>query len=207
VSVGDVTQTYRTIGAGSVSPKFNKAHRFVAALATPIRRYAHTPIRFSWLLAPSCVYCRTMKKRLFLLLLSACALVFASSALAGYVEIGRVSMPELTSSQWALLRQQQGPTPQIVPVDINVAVYQGTVYAVSVRHGSGYRDIDHTIVNWIATHWRTDNWFKGGDAYVVSLDVDPLLRHVVFRGNDGAVRARYPLILPLSANVAPVSGY
>jgi hypothetical protein len=148
-----------------------------------------------------------MKKRLFLLSLSVCSLIFASGAPAGYVEIAKVRMPELTSSEWALLGQVQGSNPQIVPVDINLAVNRGVVYAVSIRHGSGYPDIDRAIVNWIASNWRTDNWFKGGDAYVVSLDIDPVIRHVVFRGNDGAVRARYPLIEPLRANVAPVQGY
>jgi hypothetical protein len=148
-----------------------------------------------------------MKKRLFLLSLSAFFAVCAPVALGGYVEIGKVPMPELTSSQWAMLRQQQGSTPQIVPVDVNLAVNHGVVYGVSIRHGSGYRDLDRAIVNWITSNWRTDIWFKGGDAYVVSLDVDPILRHVVFRGNDGAVRARSPLIEPLRADVAPVQGY
>jgi hypothetical protein len=148
-----------------------------------------------------------MKKRLPLLLLSVGSLIFTSGALAGYVEIAKVRMPELTSSEWAFLSQLQGSNPQIVPVDVNLAVNRGVIYAVSIRHGSGYPNIDHAIVNWIASNWRTDNWFKGGDAYVVSLDVDPVLRHVVFRGNDGAVRARYPLTEPLRANVSPVQGY
>ena len=148
-----------------------------------------------------------MKKRLFLLSLSALFAVCVPVALGGYVEIGKVPMPELSSSQWARLHQQQGSNPQIVPVDVNLAVSHGVVYGVSIRHGSGYPDIDHAIVDWIASNWRTDIWFKGGDAYVVSLDVDPVLRHVVFRGNDGAVRARYPLIEPLRADVAPVLGY
>ena len=148
-----------------------------------------------------------MKKRLSLLSLSMCSLVLASSALAGYIEIAKVRMPELTSSEWALLRQVQGSDPQIVPIDVNLAVDRGVVYAVSIRHGSGYPTIDNAIVNWIAANWRTDNWFKGGDAYVVSLDVDPVLRHVVFRGNDGAVRARYPLVEPLRADVSGIVGY
>ena len=148
-----------------------------------------------------------MKKRLSLLSLSVCSLVLTSSALAGYVEIAKVRMPELTSSEWALLRQEQGSNPQIVPVDVNLAVDHGIVYAVSIRHGSGYPEVDNTIVNWIASNWRTDNWFKGGDAYVVSLDVDPVIRRVVFRGSDGAVRARYPLIEPLRADVSAIQGY
>jgi hypothetical protein len=141
-----------------------------------------------------------MKKRLFALSFS--SLLFASAALAGYVEIGRVPMPQLTSAEWAGISHQQGPSPQIIPVDVNLAVNEGVVYAVSIRHGSGYPDIDNTIVRWIATNWRTDNWFKGGDAYVVSLDVDPLLHHVVFRNNDGNVRNRVPLIETLRANEA-----
>jgi hypothetical protein len=148
-----------------------------------------------------------MKKRLSLLSLSMCSLVLASSALAGYIEIAKVRMPELTSSEWALLRQVQGSDPQIVPIDVNLAVDRGVVYAVSIRHGSGYPVIDNTIVNWIASNWRTDNWFRGGDAYVVSLDVDPVLRHVVFRGNYGTVRARYPLLEPLRANVSAIQSY
>jgi hypothetical protein len=148
-----------------------------------------------------------MRKRLSLLSLSMCSLVLASSALAGYVEIAKVRMPELTSSEWALLRQEQGSNPQIVPVDVNLGVDRGVVYAVSIRHGSGYPEIDNTIVNWIASNWRTDNWFRGGEGYVVSLDVDPVLRHVVFRGNDGTVRARYPLIERLKADVSQVQGY
>jgi hypothetical protein len=148
-----------------------------------------------------------MKKRLFLLSLSVCSLVFASGALAGYAEIGKVRMPELTASEWALLRQQQGSNPQIVSVDVNLAVDHGVVYAVSIRHGSGYPDIDNTIVHWIASNWRTDNWFKGGDDYVVSLEVDPVIRHVVFRNNNGTARTRFPLIEPLRADVSEVQGY
>ena len=143
-----------------------------------------------------------MKKRLFALSLSLPFLVVASAALAGYVQIGRVSMPELTSSEWATIRHQQGPNPQIIPVDVNLAVNQGVVYAVSIRHGSGYPDIDNTIVTWIATKWRTDNWFRGGDAYVVSLDIDPVLHHVVFRNNDGNVRNTIPIIETLRADAS-----
>ena len=142
-----------------------------------------------------------MKKRLFALSLSLPFLVVASAALAGYVQIGRVSMPELTSSEWATIRHQQGPNSQIIPVDVNLAVNQGVVYAVSIRHGSGYPDIDNTIVTWIATNWRTDNWFRGGDAYVVNLDIDPELHRVVFRGNDANVAQRTEA---LRANVASI---
>ena len=145
-----------------------------------------------------------MKKRLLLLSLS--SLVFASAALAGWVVIGRVPMPELTSSEWAMIHQQQGPNPEIIPVDVNLAVNHGVVYGVSIRNGSGYPQIDNTIVRWIANKWNTDNWFRGGDSYVVSLDVDPVLHHVVFRNNDGSVRNRSPIIEKLNANVGEV-GY
>src|SRR5260370_11778488 len=143
-----------------------------------------------------------MRKRLSLLSLSMGSLLLSSSALAGYVEIAKVSMPELTSSEWALLRQQQGSNPQIVSMDVNLAVDRGVVYAVTIRHGSGYPEIDNTIVNWIASNWRTDNWFRGGEGYVVSLDLDPVLRHVVFRGNDGTLRATDSSFHPLNPNLS-----
>jgi hypothetical protein len=143
-----------------------------------------------------------MKKRLFGLLLASSLLVLASAAFAGDIVIGKVVMPELPSSEWAMLRQQQGANPQIVPLSLNVAVDHGVVYGVSVRHTSGYPDIDRTIVNWVGTNWRTDNWFKGGDAYVVSLDIDPVLHHVVFRNNDGNVPRSVPLVEQLRANVS-----
>ena len=145
-----------------------------------------------------------MNKRLFVLSLSLFSLIFVSAALAEEVEIGKVPMPELTSSEWAMVRQQQGPNQQIIPVDLNLAVNQGVVYAVSIRHGTGYPDIDNTIVRWIANNWRTDTWFRGGDAYVVSLDVDPVLRHVVFRNNDSNVRHTSPLIETLRADVISI---
>ena len=143
-----------------------------------------------------------MKKRLFGLSLVLSFLAFASGAVAGDVTIGRVPLPQLTSSEWATLRLQQGANPQIVPIALNLAVDHGVVYGVSIRHGSGYPDIDRTIVNWVTNNWRTDIWFKGGDSYVVYLDIDPELHHVVFRGNDGNVARRTPSIEPLRANVA-----
>jgi hypothetical protein len=143
-----------------------------------------------------------MKKRLFGLSLAWSFLVFSSAALAGNIVIGRVIMPELPSSEWAMLREQQGANPQIVPISLNVAVDHGVVYGVSIRHTSGYPSIDRTIVNWVETSWRTDNWFRGGDAYVVSLDIDPVLHHVVFRNNDGNVGRSVPLVEPLRANVS-----
>ena len=151
--------------------------------------------------------CNAMKKRLLLLsvsLLSLLSLSLVSAALAEEVEIGRVPMPVLNSSEWAMIRQQQGPNPQIIPVDVNLAVNSGVVYGVSIRHGSGYPEIDNTIVGWISHNWRTDIWFRGGDAYVVSLDVDPVLHHVVFRNNDGNGRNTSPIIQKLRADVISI---
>jgi hypothetical protein len=113
-------------------------------------------------------------------------------------------MPVLSSSEWAMIRQQQGPDSQIIPVEVNLAVDHGVVYGVSIRHGSGYPEIDNTIVRWISNNWRTDNWFRGGDAYVVSLDVDPALHHVVFRNNEGNVRNTSPIIEKLRADVISI---
>lgn len=145
-----------------------------------------------------------MKKRLLLLSISLFSLFFVSAALAGEVVVGKVPMPVLSSSEWAMIRQQQGPNLQIIPVDVNLAVDQGVVYAVSIRHGSGYPDIDNTIVRWIANNWRTDSWFRGGDAYVVSLDVDPVIHQVAFRNNGGRVRHTSPTIEKLRANVISI---
>jgi len=145
-----------------------------------------------------------MKKRLLLLSVSLFCLSFTSAALAEEVEIGRVPMPVLSSSEWAMIRQQQGPNSQIIPVDVNLAVNSGVVYGVSIRHGSGYPEIDNTIVKWISNNWRTDNWFRGGDAYVVSLDVNPVFHHVVFRNNDGNGRNTSPIIQKLRADVISI---
>jgi hypothetical protein len=145
-----------------------------------------------------------MKKRLLLLSVSLLSLGFTSVALAEEVEIGRVPMPVLNSSEWAMIRQQQGPNSQIIPVEVNLAVNHGVVYGVSIRRGSGYPEIDNTIVGWISHNWRTDNWFRGGDAYVVSLDVDPVAQHIVFRNNDGNARGNFPIIEKLRADVISI---
>ena len=148
-----------------------------------------------------------MSKRLFLVLVSLFSMVFVPGALAGWLEIAKVPMPVLSASQWEMLRQQQGADLQIVPVDVNLAINHGVVYAVSIREGTGYPDIDKSIVKWISTRWSTDNWFKGGDAYVVRLDVDPLRQQVVFRNNYGKVARTVPLIEKLRANVGEIVGY
>jgi len=147
-----------------------------------------------------------MKKRLLPLSVFLFTLTFASATLAGYVEIGRVPMPELSSSEWAMIHQQQGRNPEIIPVDVNLAVNEGLVYGVSIRNGSGYPEIDNTIVRWIAHKWATDTWFRGGEGYVVSLDVDPVLHRIFFRKNYRSVRNRYPLTEKLNAYVGEV-GY
>ena len=149
-----------------------------------------------------------MKKRVLLLLLSLFPTVFVPGAMAGWIQIARVPMPVLSASQWAMLRQQQHGDVQAIPVDVNLAVNHGVVYGVSIRHGgTGYPEVDKAIVKWITTHWSTDNWFRGGDGYVVRLDVDPVRRDVVFRDNYGRVSRSTSEIQPLRANVAEVVGY
>ena len=148
-----------------------------------------------------------MKKRVLLLLFSLFPTVFVPGALAGWIKIANVAMPVLSASQWETLRQQQGADAQIIPVDVNLAVNHGVVYGVSIRNGTGYPDIDHSIVKWIATRWSTDNWFRGGDSYVVRLGLDPVRRDVVFRTNYGRIARTTSPIEPLRANVAEVVGY
>jgi len=64
---------------------------------------------------------------------------------------------------------------------VNLAVRDGRVYSVAVRRGTGHHDIDRTIVKWIEANWKTYPWFAGGDSYVISMNVDPAIRQVVFR--------------------------
>jgi hypothetical protein len=100
---------------------------------------------------------------------------------AGNVEVAKVHMPQLSPLQWELLRQQQGGHYQPLRIDVNLAVRYGKVYSVSVRRGTGHDDIDKTIVKWIEANWTTYPWFAGGDSYVISMNVDPAIRQVVFR--------------------------
>ena len=121
-----------------------------------------------------------MPKRLSLLaLLLVC--VVAAGAPAGAVEVAKVSLPQLTPLQWEMLRQVGHLSP--LPVDVSVAIYNGRVTAAYIRRGTGYSDIDKTIVSWIETRWRTHAWFGGGNNFVISLNVDPTIRQVVFRRN------------------------
>jgi hypothetical protein len=121
-----------------------------------------------------------MAKRFFVL---AAFLVWfvAFNASAQTVVIAQVQMPQLAPLQWELLRQKQGEHYHPLRIDVNLTVRYGKVYSVSVRHGTGYGDIDKTIVNWIETNWKTYPWFAGGDSFVISMSVDPAMRQVVFR--------------------------
>jgi hypothetical protein len=96
-------------------------------------------------------------------------------------QVGEVPLPQFTSQQWKLLLQQQGADQKQLRIDVRLSVDRGRVYSVTVLRGSDYPDIDRTIVNWIAANWKLASWFVGGEDYVVSLDVDPALRQVVFR--------------------------
>ena len=83
--------------------------------------------------------------------------------------------------QWEMLRQQQGTHLRPLPVDVSLAIYNGRVTDATIRRGTGYSDIDKTIVTWIETRWKTHSWFGGGRNFVISLNVDPAIRQIVFR--------------------------
>jgi hypothetical protein len=121
-----------------------------------------------------------MLKRLFLIAFLLAWLV-GRDASAGNVEVAKVHMPQLAPLQWELLREQQGGHFQSLRIDLNLGVRLGKVYNVSVRRGTGHDDIDRTIVKWIETNWKTYPWFAGGDSFVISMNVDPAIRQVVFR--------------------------
>jgi hypothetical protein len=122
-----------------------------------------------------------MLKRPFLLalfLVSFGALVAPADATQ---VVARVPMPQLTPLQWELLRQQQGGHFHPLPIDLNLAMRNGKILSVSVRRGTGHNDIDKTIVKWVETNWTTYPSFAGGDSFVISMNVDPAVRQVVFR--------------------------
>jgi len=106
---------------------------------------------------------------------------FAFNEPAGSVEVAKVILPQLSPLQWEMLRQQQGDHLRPLPVDVSLAIYNGRVTAATIRRGTGYSDIDRTIVTWIETRWRTHSWFGGGSNFVISLNVDPAIRQIVFR--------------------------
>ena len=105
----------------------------------------------------------------------------APDASAGNVEVAKLHMPQLAPLQWDLLREQQGGHFQLLRIDLNLGVRYGKVYNVSARRGTGHNDVDTTIVKWIETNWKTYPWFAGGDSFVISMNVDPAIRQIVFR--------------------------
>jgi hypothetical protein len=96
-------------------------------------------------------------------------------------QVGEVSLPELSGQNWRTLVERQGADHQPLHIDVGLSVDYGRVWNVYVRNGTGYPDIDRAIVRWISSNWRLAPWFVGNQGYVVSLDVDPALRRVVFR--------------------------
>jgi hypothetical protein len=100
---------------------------------------------------------------------------------SAHVQVAKVPLPELSRQQWNMLRQLQGANSAPLQLEVNLSINHGQVYDVNVRRSTGYTDIDAAVVNWIQTHWKTDSWFVGGDDYVVSFDVNPANRQIVFR--------------------------
>jgi hypothetical protein len=98
-----------------------------------------------------------------------------------YVKVGKVPLPQLSSEQWEMLRQQRSADSKPLRLDVTLSVYCGQVYGVGVLKGTGYPDIDSTIVNWIAANWRTAPWFGVGTQNAVSLNIDPSVREVRFQ--------------------------
>jgi hypothetical protein len=97
------------------------------------------------------------------------------------VQVAKVPLPQLSSQQWEMLRQHRGSDREPLRLHVALSVYHGQVYGVHVLRGTGYPDIDSTIVNWIAANWKTPSWFGVGAENAVSFDVDPTLRQVRFQ--------------------------
>ena len=121
-----------------------------------------------------------MLKRFHLLAFSLVCF-FGFNEPAGSAEVAKVALPQLSPLQWEMLRQQQGDHLRPLPVDVSLAIYNGRVTGATIRRGTGYSDIDKTIVTWIETRWKTHSWFGGGSNFVISLNVDPVIRQIVFR--------------------------
>jgi hypothetical protein len=102
---------------------------------------------------------------------------------ASQVQVAKVPLPELSLQQWNMLRQQQGADSKPLPLDVQLSVDHGQVYDVNVRRSTGYPDVDTAVVNWIQTNWKTASWFVGGDDFVVSFNVNPAVRQIVFRNS------------------------
>ena len=92
-------------------------------------------------------------------------------------------LPELSMQQWKMLRQQPGADSKPLRLDVQLAVDHGRVYDVNVYLSTGYPDVDIAVVNWIQTNWKTTSWFVGGDDFVVSFDVNPAVRQILFRNS------------------------
>jgi len=104
---------------------------------------------------------------------------------ASYVQVGKVALPQLSSEQWKMLSQMQGADRKALRLDVTLSVDHGQVYGVNVLRGTGYTDVDSTIVRWIQSNWRTAPWFGVGTQSAVSFDIDPSLRQVRFETRAG----------------------
>jgi hypothetical protein len=127
-----------------------------------------------------------MLNNLFLLPLAAIPMFAPLTAQVGdetpsaHVQVAKVPLPELSAEQWNTLRQQQGADSAPLQLEVNLSIDRGQVYDVNVRRSTGYPAVDTAVANWIRTNWKTDSWFVGGDDYVVSFDVNPATRQIVF---------------------------
>jgi hypothetical protein len=99
---------------------------------------------------------------------------------SAHVQVAKVPLPELSGGQWNLLRQQQGADSTPLQLAMNLSIDHGQVYDVNVRRSTGYPEVDTAVANWIRANWKTDSWFVGGDDYVVSFEVNPATRQIVF---------------------------
>jgi hypothetical protein len=107
---------------------------------------------------------------------------------SSYVKVGNVQLPQLSHAQWKMLGQMQGADRKPLRLDVTLSVYRGQVYGVSVLRGTGYPDVDATVVKWIQSNWKTAPWFGVGTQSAVSFDIDPSLRQVRFETRAGFVR-------------------
>jgi hypothetical protein len=98
----------------------------------------------------------------------------------GQEPVGQVSLPQLTQQQWKMILQQQGEVRKRLRIAVDLVIDRGRIAKATVRNGTDYPDIDRAIVHWIAANWKLAPWFLGGEHYIVSLDIDPTLRQVVF---------------------------
>jgi hypothetical protein len=138
--------------------------------------------------ASSSSFSKMMRKRFLALSFAAIPVVtplWAPSGdfVPGRKQVGEVPLPELTPQQWKTLLQQRGADQKRLQIDLDLSIDCGRVTGVTVRSGSHYPDIDSAIANWIAANWKLSRWFRGGEHYIVSLDVDPALHRVIFRNS------------------------